>query len=183
MATGALDIALCDGTDLLFVARGSPEKAVAVLGTSSANLSILVPSDSPIRSAADLKGKKIAATTVGSLTSWFAQEIARREGLGVSGIKLVYLGGTESMLAGLTTKTVDAASASLEVGHSLGGHCRHSRKIAPAIRRERYDNAPSRSSGLDRVAAISDSREILLHLRDAAPPIRRLRQSARQRQN
>ena len=120
MAAGAIDIALGGGTDLLFVAKGAPEKAVAVLGTSPANLSILVPNGSPIRTIADLKGKKIAATTVGSLTSWFAQEVARRQGWGVNGITLVYLGGTESMLAGLATKTVDAASASLEVGHISG---------------------------------------------------------------
>jgi NitT/TauT family transport system substrate-binding protein len=120
MAAGAIDIALGGGTDLLFVAKGSPEKAVGVLGNAPSNLSILVLGDSPIRTIADLKGKKIAATTVGSLTSWFAQEIARRQGWGVDGITLVYLGGTVSMLAGLTTKTVDAASASLEVGHIRG---------------------------------------------------------------
>ena len=120
MAAGAIDIALGGGTDLLFVAKGSPEKAVAVLGNAPANLSILVLGDSPIRTIADLKGKKVAATTVGSLTSWFVQEVSRRQDWGVDGISLVYLGGTESMLAGLTTKMVDAASASLEVGHIRG---------------------------------------------------------------
>jgi ABC-type nitrate/sulfonate/bicarbonate transport system substrate-binding protein len=117
MAAGAIDIALGGGTDLTFLVKGSPEKAVAVLGTSPANLAILVRSDSPVAAIADLRGKRIAATTVGSLTSWFALEIARREGWGPNGITLVYLGGTESMLAGLTTKSVDAAAASLEVGH------------------------------------------------------------------
>jgi len=120
MAAGSLDIALGGGTDLLFVAKGSPEKAVAVLGTAPANLAVLVRGDSPIKTIEDLKGKKIAATTVGSLTSWFAQEIARREGWGVDGVTLVYLGGNESMLAGLATKTVDAVSGSIEVGHIRG---------------------------------------------------------------
>jgi NitT/TauT family transport system substrate-binding protein len=120
MASGALDIALGGGTDLLFVAKGSPEKAVGVLGTAPANLAVLVAGDSPIESIADLKGRKIAATTVGSLTSWFAQEIARREGWGVDGVTLVYLGGNASMLAGLATKSVDAVSGSLEIGHTRG---------------------------------------------------------------
>ena len=120
MAAGSLDIALGGGTDLLFVAKGSPEKAVAVLGTAPANLAVLVRGDSPIKTIEDLKGKKIAATTVGSLTSWFAQEIARREGWGVDGVTLVYLGGNESRLAGLATKTVDAVSGSIEVGHIRG---------------------------------------------------------------
>ena len=117
MTAGELDIALGGGTDLLFLVKGSPEKAVAVLGTAPANLAILVLADSPIKTVADLKDKKIAATTVGSLTSWFALEIAHREGWGQNGITLVYLGGTESMLAGLATRSVDAAVASLEVGH------------------------------------------------------------------
>jgi len=120
MAAGSLDIALGGGTDLLFVAKDSPEKAVAVLGTAPANLAVLVRGDSPIKTIEDLKGKKVAATTVGSLTSWFAQEIARREGWGVDGVTLVYLGGNESMLAGLATKTVDAVSGSIEVGHIRG---------------------------------------------------------------
>jgi NitT/TauT family transport system substrate-binding protein len=117
MAAGELDIALGGGTDLTFLVKGAPEKAVAVLGTAPSNLAILLRADSPIATLADLKAKKIGATTVGSLTSWFALEIARREGWGQDGITLVYLGGTESMLAGLTTKSVDAAAASLEVGH------------------------------------------------------------------
>jgi len=117
MAAGAIDVALGGGTDLLFVAKGSPEKAVAALGTSPANLAILVRADGPIHTIADLKGKKIAATTVGSLTSWFAMEIARREGWGENGISVAYIGGTESMLAGLMTNTVDAAASSLEIGY------------------------------------------------------------------
>jgi ABC-type nitrate/sulfonate/bicarbonate transport system substrate-binding protein len=117
MAAGAIDVALGGGTDLLFVAKGSPEKAVAALGTSPANLAILVRTDSPVQRVADLKGKKIGATTVGSLTSWFALEIARHEGWGDDGITVVYLGGTESMLAGLMTGTVDATAGSLEVGY------------------------------------------------------------------
>ena len=121
MAAGAIDIALGGGTDLVFLVKGAPEKAVAVLGTAPANLAILVRGDSPIARIADLKGKKIGATTVGSLTSWFALEIARREGWGQDGVGIVYLGGTESMLAGLATNTVDAAAASLEVGTIRGG--------------------------------------------------------------
>jgi NitT/TauT family transport system substrate-binding protein len=117
MAAGAIDVALGGGTDLLFVAKGAPEKAVAALGTSPANLAILVRADGPIHTIGDLKGKKIAATTVGSLTSWFALEIARREGWGENGVAVNYVGGTESMLAALMTNTVDAAAGSLEVGY------------------------------------------------------------------
>jgi ABC-type nitrate/sulfonate/bicarbonate transport system substrate-binding protein len=117
MAAGSIDVALGGGTDIAFLVKGSPEKAVAVLGTSPSNFSILVRTDSPIHAIADLKGAKMGATTVGSMTSWFAFEIARREGWGDNGVTIVYLGGTEAMLAGLITKSVDAVSGSLEIGH------------------------------------------------------------------
>lgn len=117
MAAGSIDVALGGGTDIAFLVKGSPEKAVAVLGTRPANFAILVRTDSPIHTIADLKGAKIGATTVGSMTSWFALEIARREGWGENGITLVYLGGNEALFAGLTTKSVDAVSGSLEIGH------------------------------------------------------------------
>jgi len=114
VAAGAIEVALGGGTDLAFLAKGSPEKAVAVLGTSPANLAVLVRSDSPIKAIGDLKGKRIGVTTVGSLTSWFATEISRREGWGVDGVTLVYVGGNSAMLAGLTTNTIDAAAGGLE---------------------------------------------------------------------
>lgn len=117
MIAGSIDIALGGGTDLLFLVKGSPEKAVAVLGTSPANFAILVRRDSRIHGIADLKGAKIGATTVGSMTSWFALDIAQREGWGDNGVTIVYLGGNEALFAGLTTKAVDAVSGSLEIGH------------------------------------------------------------------
>ena len=117
MVAGSIDVALGGGTDLAFLAKGSPEKAVAVLGTSPANFAILVRADSPIHTIADLKGAKVGVTTVGSMTSWFALEIAHREGWGENGVTIVYLGGNEALFAGLTTKMVDAVSGSLEIGH------------------------------------------------------------------
>lgn len=117
MVAGSIDVALGGGTDIAFLVKGSPEKAVAVLGTSPANFAILVRMDSPIHTIADLKGARIGVTTVGSMTSWFALEIARREGWGDTGVTLVYLGGNEALFAGLTTKMVDAVSGSLEIGH------------------------------------------------------------------
>ena len=118
MVAGSIEVALGGGTDLAFLAKGSPEKAVAVLGTSTpANFAIFVRADSPIHAIADLKGAKVGVTTVGSMTSWFALEVARREGLGENGVTIVYLGGNEALFAGLTTKMVDAVSGSLEIGH------------------------------------------------------------------
>jgi NitT/TauT family transport system substrate-binding protein len=116
MVAGAIDAALGGGTDLQFLVKGSPEKAVAMMGTAPANLAVIVRTDSPIKSLADLKGKKIGTSTVGSLTSWFAME-ARRQGWGAEGITLVYVGGMESALAALAANNIDAAVGNLEVSY------------------------------------------------------------------
>ena len=119
MAAGAIDIALGGGTDLLFVAKGSPEKAVAVLGTAPANLSILVQGDSPIKTVADLKGKLVGATTKGSLTEWLVTRLSQEQGWGVDGIRMAELGAFDGTLAALKVKQVDAIVGALEAGYLL----------------------------------------------------------------
>lgn len=117
MTAGSLDMAIGGGTDLQFLAKGSSEKAVAAMGRSPANLAIAVRSDGPIKTLGDLKGKKIGVSTVGSLTSWLAMEVSRREGWGPDGMTIVPLGGMTSNLAALTAGTLDAISGSLEVSY------------------------------------------------------------------
>jgi NitT/TauT family transport system substrate-binding protein len=119
MVAGAIDVALGGGTDLQFLVKGSPEKAVAQMANSPSNLAIVVKGDSPIKSLADLKGKKIGASTVGSLTSWMALEVARRQGWQPDDITLVYLGNFSGLLAGLTAGAVDAMSANLEISYVI----------------------------------------------------------------
>lgn len=119
MTAGSLDIAIGGGTDIQFLAKGSPEKAVAAMGRSPANLAIAVRSDGPIKTLGDLKGKKIGVSTVGSLTSWLAMEVSRREGWGPNGMIIVPLGGMTSNLAALTAGTLDAISGSLEISYVL----------------------------------------------------------------
>ncbi|HLI21067.1 MAG TPA: ABC transporter substrate-binding protein, partial [Stellaceae bacterium] len=108
MIAGAVDAALGGGTDLQFLVKGSPEKAVAEMGDAPANLALIVAADSPLKSVADVKGKKVGISTVGSLTNWFALEIARREGWGENGIVTVPIGSMDSGLAALTAHNIDA---------------------------------------------------------------------------
>jgi ABC-type nitrate/sulfonate/bicarbonate transport system substrate-binding protein len=117
MNAGALDMAIGGGTDLQFLAKGSPEKCVAAMGKSPANLAITVRADSAFTTIGNLKGKKIGVSTVGSLTSWLAKEASRYEGWGPNGMVIVPLGGMTSNLAALTAGTIDALSGSLEVSY------------------------------------------------------------------
>jgi NitT/TauT family transport system substrate-binding protein len=119
MVAGAIDAALGGGTDLQFLAKGSPEKAVGQMASSPSNMAIIVKSDSPIKTLADLKGKKIGASTVGSLTSWIALEVARQQGWKPDDITLVYLGNFNGLLSGLTTGAIDAMSGNLEISYVI----------------------------------------------------------------
>jgi NitT/TauT family transport system substrate-binding protein len=108
MAAGAIDIAVGTGSDLLFIARGAPERAVAAYANDLNSLALVARADDTVRTLADIKGKTIGTTTPGSFTSWIAQTIATKEGWGPNGIKLAYLGQMSGIIAGLMAKDVDA---------------------------------------------------------------------------
>jgi NitT/TauT family transport system substrate-binding protein len=115
MAAGAIDIDLGAGTDIAFIAKGVPEKAVAALAGPPLNFVVMVRSNGPIKSVADLKGKRISASTVGSITYWFASQLSRRQGWqGADALTIVPLGNFDAMRAALMTGDIDAISATLE---------------------------------------------------------------------
>ena len=115
MAAGAIDIDLGAGTDIAFIAKGVPEKAVAALAGPPLNFVVMVRSDGPIKSVSDLKGKRISASTVGSITYWFASQLSRRQGWqGADALTIVPLGNFDAMRAALVTGDIDAISATLE---------------------------------------------------------------------
>jgi NitT/TauT family transport system substrate-binding protein len=108
MTAGAIDIALAAGTDLPFIVKGEPSTAVAALANPPLLLSLVVRPDDTIKTVADLKGRKAAVSTVGSLTSWLTTELSRQQGWGVDGIGLVAVGETSARIAALRTHAVDA---------------------------------------------------------------------------
>lgn len=116
MVAGSIDIALGAGTDFMFIAKGAPEKAIATICGPPANYFIAVPANSPIKTIADLKGKRISVSTVGSLSYWFVQELSRRQGWGDDGVVYVPSGGAPATLAGFKSGNIDAAFQSLEGG-------------------------------------------------------------------
>ncbi len=93
LVAGSIDIADGAGTQMSFVAKGAPMKAVCESTTTLPYFSVGVPWDSPIRSLDDLKGKKIGVSTSGSLTDWVAQELNRKKGWGDDGVMRVAVGG------------------------------------------------------------------------------------------
>ena len=108
LAAGSLDIVLGSGSEMQLAVKGAPEKAVASIMGAPMNMVLVTNSDSPIVSLADIKGKRVAISSMTSLSAWLAREFARRQGWGPDGIQLVPLGSVEGMNAGLLTKNVDA---------------------------------------------------------------------------
>jgi NitT/TauT family transport system substrate-binding protein len=119
LVAGSIDIGLGSGPGMAFLAKGSPAIAVAAFAGPPRNIAAIVLADSPIRTVADLKGKVIAVSTVGSLSDWLARQMATQEGWGRSGIQTASLGAIPASIAALKTKQVDAVVLSTEVGFAL----------------------------------------------------------------
>jgi ABC-type nitrate/sulfonate/bicarbonate transport system substrate-binding protein len=119
MAGGSIDMAMGGGSDLLFIARGLPMKAVAVWQTKPDDLSILTRTDGPVKSLADLQGKRMGVSGPGGLTLWIAMAASREGGWGPEGMNYVYLGVVPSIVAGLLAGNVDAVVSSTDSGLKL----------------------------------------------------------------
>ena len=116
---GGIDLAVSAGTDMAFIAKGAPEHAVAVAGRG-ATLGILVPFDSPARSAEDLKHKHIGVTTAGSFTEWLMRRYMRQHGWAPDDATLVPIGSdVANETALLTTHRIDAVVAPAALGYQL----------------------------------------------------------------
>lgn len=120
MAAGSLDIALGAGPDLIFLVKGAPEIAVAQMAGPPLLLGVVVPFNSPIERADDLKGKRIGISTVNSLTQWVMRELARQKGWGPDSFTYVTVGAElPNQVAALVTGQIDAVVSSSALGLEL----------------------------------------------------------------
>lgn len=119
LAAGSIDFGLGSGPGMAFVAKGSPGIGVAAFAGPPRNISAIVLTDSPIKTIADLKGKLIAVSSIGSLSDWLAKQMAIQEGWGQDGIRAVPLGAVPTSIAALKARQVDAVVLSTEMGFAL----------------------------------------------------------------
>jgi ABC-type nitrate/sulfonate/bicarbonate transport system substrate-binding protein len=119
LIAGSADIELGSGIEMMYIAKGSPAKGVAALAGAPLGMCIMVRDDGALKQSADLKGKLIAISTVGSLSDWLATELSRREGWGGDGVKRVALGNQDAMSAALVSKNVDAMIGGTQTGYRL----------------------------------------------------------------
>jgi sulfonate transport system substrate-binding protein len=110
ISAGAIDLgATGDAPPIFAQSAGAPIKIVGVAAgrkPEQSQLSILVPKESPIRTAADLKGKKLAFTQ-GSAAHWLVLAALEKASLKAGDIQPVYLPAADG-LAAFTGGSIDA---------------------------------------------------------------------------
>ncbi len=106
LAAGAIDVcSILPTAAALAQQKGVKERIVALYAPPRpVGWYIMVPAASPIKSLADLNGKTVGVTQIGSLTDYWVQKVAGLNGIKVTSVPLG--GGVE---AGLRSKQVDAA--------------------------------------------------------------------------
>ena len=92
---------------LIAAAKGVPIKILSNSGAPMAGVVWVVEPASPIRSIADLKGKKVGFSSPGSLTQTVIQAILNKEGL-AKDVQLVRVGSPGDSWAAVKNKVVDA---------------------------------------------------------------------------
>src|SRR4051794_17422799 len=119
LTAGSIDFGFGSGPGMGFRAKGVPAAAVAAMYGPPANLALLVPAHSPIRTIADLKGKRIGVTTAGSLTDWLVRELSRQQGWGSNGIQVAPLGQMQARLAAMDRGELDGTVQEAANGYEL----------------------------------------------------------------
>jgi len=113
LAADAVDIGLGGGPELASVAKGVPELGIAAYAGRPDGLGLVALKDGPVKTIADLKGRKVSVSSPGSLTEWTTRELARQQGWGPDGIQLVFLGDIAGQIAALRIKEIDAMSSDI----------------------------------------------------------------------
>jgi len=105
--TGDLNFIDIIPTAILASVRGLPIKTIAVSLKSAPYLLIGQPG---LRSASELKGKKIGVSSVGSMSAYLVREVVARSGLNPErDVTLLAIGGTSARTAALFAGAIDAA--------------------------------------------------------------------------
>ncbi|MGG0937599.1 ABC transporter substrate-binding protein [Brevibacillus centrosporus] len=112
-AAGSVDVGATGITASLYnmVAGGQKLLIVADKGREQKGYSssaLLFPSDSPLKSIEELKGKKIGITQTGSTYHYMAGRLLENHGLTLNDVQLVPLNSIKGLMEALKSKQVDA---------------------------------------------------------------------------
>jgi ABC-type nitrate/sulfonate/bicarbonate transport system substrate-binding protein len=107
LAANSIDFGLSTGQDLGFIAKGLPAMTVAAVSNAPFDTMMVVGTQSPIKSIADLKGAHIAVSNLRGYPSWLIKELAKHEGWAPDTINLVETGSQTASIAQLKIDRVD----------------------------------------------------------------------------
>jgi NitT/TauT family transport system substrate-binding protein len=113
MAADSIDISLGSGPGLAFIVKGSPVKGIAAMAGPPLLFALVARNDGSVTSVDDLKGRPVAVSTVGSVTSWIVSEVSRQKGWGYDGMTQVPIGENSTRIAAVKSKNVDACIVDL----------------------------------------------------------------------
>lgn len=103
-----IDFGLSTGQDMGLIAKGEPVMTVAAISNAPYESVMLAGAGGGIKTIADMKGKTVAVSNIRGYPSWLTIELAKYEGWGPDGMKLVTTGSQPASLAALKTGQVDA---------------------------------------------------------------------------
>jgi sulfonate transport system substrate-binding protein len=104
----AVDIGgAADSPTVASIAAGSRIKVVGAWSNEGKGTSIIVPKDSPIRTAADLKGKRISPSTRGSVAHYLVLGALDKAGVDTKDVHLNFLSPSEATSA-FASGSIDA---------------------------------------------------------------------------
>jgi NitT/TauT family transport system substrate-binding protein len=108
LTSNDIDIGASTGQDMGFVFKGLPAKAVGEISHKPYETEMLVKADGPIKTVADLKGKKVGVSNIRGYPSWLTIQLSRHQGWGDDGMTLIATGSQPASMAALKTGQVDA---------------------------------------------------------------------------
>jgi NitT/TauT family transport system substrate-binding protein len=118
-AAGRIDIGFGSGPAMGYRVKGVPAIGVAEMYGAPANMAIVVPPSSSIKSVGDLKGKTLSVSSAGSLTDWLLHETSREQGWGPDGIQELAIASAVPRIATMDSGQTAGTVIDLSGGYRL----------------------------------------------------------------
>jgi NitT/TauT family transport system substrate-binding protein len=111
--------------------QGQDVKIVGITSRSLADLVLIVMPDSPIKTAADLKGKKFGISNPKSLGEMMGVLVMEKAGLKQGDVQMTTLGSLSGALTALENGVVDATSIPIILFRTRGGESKYRVLVRP----------------------------------------------------
>jgi len=111
--------------------QGQDVKIVSITARSLADLVLIVMPDSPLKTPADLKGKKFGISNPKSLGEMMGVLVMEKAGLKQGDVQMTALGSLSGALTALENSVVDATSIPIILFRSRGGESKYRVLVGP----------------------------------------------------